>query len=504
MNMRSLGQATALVTLIAVTAACGGGTPPSAAGTVGSAPPIEGNDPPVTLRLGIADPEGRQSEPAALKFVERVAALSNGNITIEPTFEAGDGTNVGFETSVDELVKRGDLEFGMSGARSWDKVGVTSLRALQAPFVIDSQALAVAVAKSDIATRAMEGMADAGVVGLALWPEDLRHLFSFPKCGKDFRTPAGIAGATILTIPSQVSQDVIAALGGLDFPDGDRGTESDACRLHGMEAGSAGVGLPVSSAVSTGNVVLFPKYQMLTANAAALARLSDGQRAIIRQAASETQVDAYTRAPDEANLAATWCAGGGTVQLASADQIAELTAATAPVIQSLERDALTKELIADIAALKATVAAKPFDSPCGPVVAQPLPSVDTTGFVATMIPDGVYRTEITQEDLVAKGTSPEFAARNWGVKTWTFTGDTWKLDQGANGGDPCFGTYKSVAGDHLEFVTEGGGCGVEGWMLWRPDGVDDVVLLQPTGDDISFKDFTEITAFFDRVLTKID
>ena len=86
--------------------------------TTSSGLPIAGQDPPVTLNSGISDPRGRQSEEAALKFVERVAALSDGNISIEPTFGAGDGTNVGFETSVDELVKRGDVEFAMAGTSS--------------------------------------------------------------------------------------------------------------------------------------------------------------------------------------------------------------------------------------------------------------------------------------------------------------------------------------------------------------------------------------------------
>ena len=101
-----------------------------------------------------------------------------------------------------------------------------------------------------------------------------------------------------------------------------------------METGLMGIGLPVATAVSTGNVVLFPKYQVLTANAESLARLSERQRAIIRRSAKEMQTDAYARVPDEADLAATWCEGGGTVQLASPEQLAELVAATAPVIES--------------------------------------------------------------------------------------------------------------------------------------------------------------------------
>ncbi len=505
MNKRTLGAIAASGGLAILVAACGGGAPAPASGTPATAPPIAAQDPPVTIRLGIADPRGRQSEPAAVEFGERVAALSDGNITIEPIFDAGDGTNVGFETGVNEKVKRGDLELAISASRSWDLSGVSSLQALQAPFLIDSEALALAVAKSDIAMRALDGMSSAGVTGLAMWPEDLRHLFSFPNCEKDFRTPEGIAGSTILIIPSQVSRDVVAALGGVDYARDERGEDADACRLHGMEAGLVGQGLPLSTAVATGNAVLFPKYQVLVANADALARLSDGQQAIIRRAAAETQTDAFTRQPSEAKLAKAWCDGGGTVQLASVPQRAALVAAAAPVRTKLERDLLARELIADIDALKLTVAAKPFSTPCGPPVAESsLAPVDTTGFNATAIPDGIYRANLTQEDLLARGASPRFASMNWGVKTWTFAGNAVSLDQGENGGPPCYGTYEILPDKHLAFVTDRGGCGIDGDYLWRAEGDGITFLVIPRADWTALDNRDNASFFEGRVWSRID
>jgi TRAP-type C4-dicarboxylate transport system substrate-binding protein len=504
-NRHKLGAIVAGGGLAILVAACGDGAPAPASGTQATAPPIAAQDPPVTLRLGIADTRGRLSEPAAVDFVERVSALSEGNITIEPVFDAGEGGNLGFETGVNEKVKRGDLELGMTGARSWDLSGVSSLQALQAPFLIDSDALALAVAKSDISTRALDGMSSAGVAGLAMWPEDLRHLFSFPKCEKDFRTPEGIAGSTILVLPSKVSRDVVAALGGVDYPEDERGEDADACRLHGMESGLRGQGLPVTTAVTTGNVVLFPKYQVLVANADALSRLSDGQQAILRRAAEATQTDAFTRQPSEVKLAEAWCKGGGTVQLASVPQRAALVEAAASVRAALEQDPLARQLIADIVALKLTVDAKPFGTPCEPPVAEAtLAPVDTTGFNATAIPDGVYRANLTQDDLLALGASPRFASMNWGVKTWTFAGNAVSLDQGENGGPPCYGSYEIIPGKHLAFVTDRGECGIDGYYLWRADGDGIRFLVIPVAD-WSVRDNQDNATFFEgRVWSRID
>lgn len=504
MTTRTSGRAAAIMAVAIVVTACSGiGVPnaeaPSAAASA-TAAHVAAQDPPVTLRLAVADAAGRSSEAAARTFISRVAALSDGNITVEPTFDAGAGTTR-FEVAVAESLKAGDADLAMTGSRVWDLLGVTSLRALQAPFLIDSDALALEVAKSDVAMRALEGMAGAGLAGLAIWPEELRHLFSFPKCDRDYRTPDGIAGAQIGIIPSQVSRDVIGALGGIDSAFETGGGDAEACRLQGVERGLTGIGVPLSSAVATSNVVLFPKYQVLVANAEALDRLSAGQQAVIRQAAAETQVDAYTRQPNEAELATAWCAGGGSVQLASADQVEALKAATAPVTAELATDPLTKELLADIEALKASLGVPVASVTCDPPVASgPEPSVppqDTTGFLATQVPDGTYRTEITEADLIAKGASPTFAAANAGVKTWTFKDLTFSQEHGG----PCEGTY-TIADDgtHLTF----GGCDVDGaWFLWRPDR-DGIRILPLLGDDLSAKDKIEIGAYFDRVMTKID
>lgn len=133
---------------------------------------------PVTLRLAVADAEGRPSEPFVLEFTRQVETLSNGSITIEPIWDAGSDTFAPFETGVIQLVIIDKFELGLAGSRAFDTVSITNFQALQAPFLITNDALAEAVATSDIASRMLDSVSSAGITGLALWPEDLRHPFS--------------------------------------------------------------------------------------------------------------------------------------------------------------------------------------------------------------------------------------------------------------------------------------------------------------------------------------
>jgi TRAP-type C4-dicarboxylate transport system substrate-binding protein len=65
----------------------------------------------ITLRLAVSDGGGRPSEPYVLEFIEQVKTISNGSITIEPIWQAGDDTSVGFESGVIEHVMKGDVNW---------------------------------------------------------------------------------------------------------------------------------------------------------------------------------------------------------------------------------------------------------------------------------------------------------------------------------------------------------------------------------------------------------
>ena len=104
----------------------------------------------------------------------------------------------------------GDLDMGLIPARAWDTEGVTSLRALQAPFLLTSNDLVGQVVKADMANKGSLGSTRMESLGLALVPESLREVFSF---GKPFLSPSDVKGTTVRTPTSDMSSQVFKALG---------------------------------------------------------------------------------------------------------------------------------------------------------------------------------------------------------------------------------------------------------------------------------------------------
>ncbi len=302
------------------------------------------NDP-VTLRLAVADDQGRASEPYVLEFIEQVRTLSNGSLIIEPIWDAGQGTFFDFETGVIQLVTAGKVELGLAASRAWDTEAVTSFQALQAPFLITNDALAEAVARSDIAKQMLKGVSSAGAVGLTLWPEDLRHPFSLMP-DKPLLSPEEFRGLNIRATPSGATYMLIETLGATPMFEGSG--------YEGAEAGLLQGATLTGSPTATGNVVFFSKYQVLFANAAAFERLSDGQRSVLREAAAAAQSKAIAEHPKEVNAAAQWCAAGGSIVLASEQQIDAFEEAAQPVFDQIGQDPVNAELIAAIRELKAS------------------------------------------------------------------------------------------------------------------------------------------------------
>ncbi len=401
---------------------------------------------PVTLHLAVADEQGRPSEPHVLEFIEKVEALSDGNIIIEPVWDAGQGTFFGFETGVIQLVTAGKAELGLAASRAWDTAAVTSFQALQAPFLITNDALAEAVARSDIATRMLEGVSSAGAVGLTLWPEDLRHPFSLMP-DKPLLSPEEFQGLNIRATPSGVTYRLIETLGATPMFEGSG--------YEGAEAGLLQGATLTGSPTATGNVVFFSKFQVLFANEDAFERLSDGQRSVLREAAAAAQTKAIAEHPKEVNAAATWCADGGSIVLASEQQIAAFEEAAQPVFDQIGQDPMNAELIAAIRELKASTEPSPGAEACGPTATKPnpAPSADTQVWSAGLPPNGVWQKELTTDDLV--GVSMRSVPEEWvGLYTLTYQDGTarfdWQGEQGQTG--KCVFTYTEVE-DFIRFTS---------------------------------------------------
>ena len=361
-----------LVLLVASAVGCaapiGSQSPAASTASAGSpavaSPPAASPSDTVTLRFAVSDDRGRPSQSAVDTFVNEVSTRSSGSIIVTPTFNAGSATTEP-EVGVAGLVQSGTADLGLVGSRAWDLVGVTRLQVLQAPFLISDDELATQVAQSEVAAQAMDGLADIGVTGLAVWPEDLRHPFSF-KRDEPLVSPSDFEGATILVQPSALSRALIEALGGTVYTGDDRDSDVADGLLHGAESGlQQGASLP-GKPTATANVVFYPKFQTLVANSEAFDALTDPQRDILRAAAEATQEHAITTRPTEADAAAEWCAAGGNIVHSTGEQVAAFEAAAKPILDQLVKAAGAAALIDEIVAIKARTDALPPPEPCTP------------------------------------------------------------------------------------------------------------------------------------------
>jgi TRAP-type C4-dicarboxylate transport system substrate-binding protein len=436
---------------------CGGATQADKAG---------GSGRPVVLRLGTPNGPDRPESDDIEYFAARVKQLSGGSVTVKIVWSAAGGP----EQPVATMVRRGKLDAALIATRAWDMEGVTTLRALQAPFLITSQALENRVVAGPLAGEMLAGLRKAGVTGLALLPADLLHPFGF---GKAFRAPRDFAGSTIRVPVSTTSYRLVRALRGIPVsPDADafnldvRNGRVDGAEWY-LELGNT---LPVGRGptTATANVTFYPKVHGLVVNTKAFQRLTDRQRAILRRAAVDTRRYVIRTNVSEAAAAAQFCRNGGAIVASSPADLAGLERATAPLYATLERDPLTRRLIERIRQLERGTRADspiPLCEPAKAAAAGPTTKVRA----GPTIPDGIYRKEITEQALLAAGVGKTDARWNYGLHTLTIKDGRWRDTSGIR--SPCSGAIR-YSGRRVIFTTA---CGSSTTSLvlnatWRFDG----------------------------------
>jgi TRAP-type C4-dicarboxylate transport system substrate-binding protein len=133
------------IAALLVAVGCGGDAPSRAGGA----------SPPITLTALASAGPGSPAGDQLADFAERVADLSERSMTIEVLENLG-ATQ---EREAVETVQNGAADIGVVPARIFDTMGVTTLRALQAPFLIDSNELADRSARGqESAHRAVPGV----------------------------------------------------------------------------------------------------------------------------------------------------------------------------------------------------------------------------------------------------------------------------------------------------------------------------------------------------------
>lgn len=457
-------QASAVAVLLAASGAgCAGAGGPDKAGGQGGV---------ATLELGMPDRPGSQGSDSAQRFAREVRQRSGGKLRIRIVWQAhvraSGGYGPGSDQQVARLVRDGKLDLGLIPARAWDALGVTSLQALQAPFLITSDELSKSVAQSSIAPDMLAGLGRAGVVGLSLLPDGLRHPVGFDS---PLRGPRDYQGRTLRVPLSRVSFELVRALGArpIDLDGAAFQTAVQGGRVTGAESSLelAGSNLPKLGTV-TANVTFFAKLNTLVSDKDAFDKLSEHQRTTLREAAAATLQHIVTASASEPKAAAAACRGGVRLALATAPELAGLQRDARPVYARLERDAQTRAFIARVRELKArtNVSDAPLPRCDGqsPSETSATPA-DGAGTNQSVI-NGVYRYTLDEREMVQAGVDPGDAYQNYGLQTMTLRGGRFtSATRSKVGTSQCEGRY-TVSGNLAEFTVTSQGCAGHWQFRW--------------------------------------
>ena len=457
----ALQSAVAAAIVAMLLTACSGGSEGDKAG---------GDAAPLTLRMVTVEDRRAPYADGVAEFARQVEDLSADSVRIDIAWNGAveyfGAFGPGADQKVAGLVQNGELDLALIPARAWDELGVTSLQALQAPFLVSSEDLVEQVVQGELAGELLAGLDQAGVVGLALLPEGLRHPVGFEH---PLLRLADFASATIRLPPSNVSRRLLEALGAR--PVDIWGDAFDAAaangEIDGAESGFAWFGTMPSPSTFTANITLYPKVNALVANEDAFGRLSDEHQRIVREAASKAVRYVAQNAPTESERAAVYCRNGGAIAFAAEADVAALERAARPVYEVLQADPLTNGLIRQIRAMKAQAnSSGEAITPCGPASS----GVATTNAEQpSQFPEGVYRADLQPEYLIEKGMDAQTAYEVGGIVTLTFKDGRWGgHTQSAHNWPECGGQYSVEAGRVSLRDDECGASHVVMTARWKP------------------------------------
>jgi TRAP-type C4-dicarboxylate transport system substrate-binding protein len=465
-------------------------------------PAVLAADQPLTLRLATTEDPDRPSQVFLDRFAAEVAEQSDGAMTVEIIYAAG-GHEADKEAVTAGLVQSGDVDLAIVPTRAWNDVGVTSLQALMAPFLVDNDGLLRAVGSDETVLQPMlEGLAEHGLVGLAVWPESLRQLFTFEENGPPIVEPADLVGQTIFLPGSALQNQIMAALGATvsnEFPPDPLVHDGT---LRGAEYSLAFYNLYYPPATVTPDVVFYPKFMTFVTEDAIWSRLTDEQQGIIRDAAATARDEVVALLPATSDLVAAHCEQGGRAVLAGPENVAAFQAAAQPMYDQMREDPFTAAAIDAISALKEATPPGPGVEACEPdpaALATTAP-VDA-GPAIGPVPDGTYVTVNTKEDLATEGMNAMDASNNAGDWTWRIDGatGTWEIDHPSGYHEVCSVTLEAL-GDRVRSE------GCDEWMefRWQLDGDQLTVTVVAAGPEQTQYMSTAYQALFGGPWTKVE
>jgi TRAP-type C4-dicarboxylate transport system substrate-binding protein len=258
------------------------------------------------------------------------------------------------------MVGDGSLDLALLPTRAIAEAGAERLNVLQAPFLIDSAALASAVARSPIAAELLDDLDSQGMVGLSMLPEGIRRPVGYVDA---LIAPSDYEGRGIRVPVSRVAYELFTALGALPsisrlYQEGADGEE-----LSAAESGPEWRDSLPAKTVTTADVGFYPKFDVIVGSERLWSELSETQRAVLIEAADRISASVSARRSSDAGEFAAYCGKGGTIALAGPEVRDALSRAAEPVMVRLAADPERAELLKSLSALKDETAVPPFEAP---------------------------------------------------------------------------------------------------------------------------------------------
>jgi TRAP-type C4-dicarboxylate transport system substrate-binding protein len=449
----------AVISLSAALAACGAAAPAQSGSPVPSGPLTKVGPIPQILKvtLGTVTASGDDDQ----SFAASAKTLSSGaiDVTITDRLHPADPAS---EAKLIADVAAGKLQLGLISARGFDTAGVSSFAGLQAPMLIDSYDLESKVLASEWATKLLDGPRAVGVVGLGYIQGELRQALGITR---DLVQASDFQGARIGIRPSRVTEMTMKALGVTTVP---QAAEFDLSGLDGIEMGAQGVAgndFYIRAKSFTGNLVFWPRPNIVVADAKWFDGLSADQQKQLRAAVAQTNQLAVTRLPGLAQEArGEFCAAGFPIKSASSQQLAALRQQLQPVIDDMAKDPGTKATIDAITALKDS-SVKPYViAPCGTPASKPSPPSRPTAL------DGTWKMTDTRDELASSPFLDDIGSlndSNWGDFTLTFANGAFSMTQTnpiqSSSGSGTF----TVEGDTVTMAGAGGSTFEFRWSIYK-------------------------------------
>jgi len=387
-----------------------------------------GEDPQAIIRLGTVDAEDRPDAAVVKHFARQVEELSDGGIVVEVVWQAA-GSSTDVEQDTVRMVQAGELDLGWVGSRAFDVLGVPTLQALQAPFLINEYPLLRAVLTSELPETMMAGLRNIDLVGLGLLPDGLRYPIGYDR---PFLTLDDFRDAGFRVPTSNASDALFHALGAeprhLNGPA--IGAALDAGEIEGID-----LSIDLAPVFGAGHVpaglALYPRVNTLFASDRVIRALTTEQEGAIRIAAADALDFALQELPDQDD-AAPVCAAGGEVVAAQPSDVEAIIGAAQPVYAVMDADPTTREVIAGIRRLKASTPAAPALVPCSNLPAPthtPPARADVHPLVGTWRTPRLSASQIAGRLDDAGFTSEEYAM----VADWFDVSTRYTIEVGEDG-----------------------------------------------------------------------